>query len=346
MPLRHRSTSVIAAALMGALLLASSIDVARAETPPPPPPGGGDSGCPCIDVSEHLQPYTNRSASTTTCQDHSSCSDADCLLSVGQDSLIRAREGLQEQYCFNVNYGSSTCDMHDKNQGVCADATGTPIDNAPLWCARSWCYVDADVCKENDLFYTRSHVFPQLYYSYQTCGSDPRTTSDLRSALNGQVIKAGMPTLYYPNLYKVDEQASAENPDIYKDTTKEWKGVVPEYVADLVLLSKRSSTQGIAAIDYTHISNAAIAHVFERDNTKSSYTACIDDVENGRVDMCAADFWITSDRSKRCWEPCSDLSSPACGFSSLRSPSWSGCSTCGSTRTNGGTKSTWRKAAV
>ena len=63
---------MIAAALMGALLLASSIDVARAETPPPPPPGGGDSGCPCIDVSEHLQPYTNRSASTTTCQDHSS----------------------------------------------------------------------------------------------------------------------------------------------------------------------------------------------------------------------------------------------------------------------------------
>ena len=38
-------------------------------------------------------------------------------------------------------------------------------------------------------------MFPQLYYSYQTCGSDPRTTSDLRSALNGQVIKAGMPTL-------------------------------------------------------------------------------------------------------------------------------------------------------
>jgi len=87
------------------------------------------------------------------------CSDA-CLLSVGQDSLIRAREGLQEQYCFNVNYGSSTCDMHDKNQGVCADATGTPIDNAPLWCARSWCYVDADVCKENDLFYTRFALPP------------------------------------------------------------------------------------------------------------------------------------------------------------------------------------------
>lgn len=61
----------------------------------------------------------------------------------------------------------------------------------------------------------------------------------------------------------------------------------------------RHGAQGIAAIDYTHISNAAIAHVFERDNTKSSYTACIDDVENGRVDMCAADFWITSDRLAR-----------------------------------------------
>ena len=55
----------------------------------------------------------------------------------------------------------------------------------------------------------------------------------------------------YPMLYKVDEKASAENPDIYKDTTKEWKGVVPEYVADLVLLSKRSSTQVCEYLQHT-----------------------------------------------------------------------------------------------
>lgn len=61
----------------------------------------------------------------------------------------------------------------------------------------------------------------------------------------------------------------------------------------------RHGAQGIAAINHTYTSNAAKVHVYERDNTESSYTACIDDVENGRVDMCAADFWITSDRLAR-----------------------------------------------
>lgn len=52
-------------------------------------------------------------------------------------------------------------------------------------------------------------------------------------------------------LYKVDEKTSAENPDIYKDSTKEWRGVVPEYVADLVLLSKRSSVQVCEYLQHT-----------------------------------------------------------------------------------------------
>jgi hypothetical protein len=290
MPSRHRITSVIAIAMMGALLLASSIDVARAE---------GEIGCPCIDVTEHLQPYVERTLGADSCKDHSGCSAGDCLLSVGQDSLIRGRDGLQQQFCFNVNYGSSNCAKHDENVGVCADATGASLSNAPVWCSRPWCYVNHTVCKENELFYTRSHVFPQLYYSYQTCGSDPRTTSDLGAALDGRFLKAGMPSLYYPMLYKVDEQASADRSGLYEDESVEWKGVVPEYVDDLVLLSKRFSTQGIAGLQYTTVSNASRAWVYERDNTKSSYTACVDDVENGRVDICPADFWITSDRLAR-----------------------------------------------
>jgi hypothetical protein len=62
MPSRHRITSVIAIAMMGALLLASSIDVARAE---------GEIGCPCIDVTEHLQPYVERTLGADSCKDHS-----------------------------------------------------------------------------------------------------------------------------------------------------------------------------------------------------------------------------------------------------------------------------------
>jgi hypothetical protein len=41
----------------------------------------------------------------------------------------------------------------------------------------------------------------------------------------------------------VDEQASADRSGLYEDDSVEWKGVVPEFVDDLVLLSRRYSTQ-------------------------------------------------------------------------------------------------------
>jgi hypothetical protein len=47
-----------------------------------------------------------------------------------------------------------------------------------------------------------------------------------------------------------------------------------------------TSLQGIAGINYTYTSLPARTKI-----PGSSYTACVDDVYNGIVDFCAADFW-------------------------------------------------------
>ena len=52
-------------------------------------------------------------------------------------------------------------------QPVCADADGSPLEDANVFCARSWCYVDPWLCDSA----VRSAYFPDddLYYSYDAC---------------------------------------------------------------------------------------------------------------------------------------------------------------------------------
>ena len=63
-----------------------------------------------------------------------------------------------------TGYGLSTCSAHDSglqpycNRGV----------ESPAWCADNWCYVDANNCNKPS---SKSVYFPELRYSYFTCGS-------------------------------------------------------------------------------------------------------------------------------------------------------------------------------
>jgi len=52
--------------------------------------------------------------------------------------------------------------------------------------------------------------------------------------------------------------------------------------------------QGILGINYTYVSHAARTKV-----PGSSYSACIEDVYNGVVDFCAADFWCARGAAPR-----------------------------------------------
>lgn len=74
-----------------------------------------------------------------------------------------------EEYMWAPNYGVTECAAFDaENEPFCADEDGNPLDDAPEWCDRSWCYVNAETCTNG---VEASTYFPDanLSFSYDVC---------------------------------------------------------------------------------------------------------------------------------------------------------------------------------
>lgn len=74
-------------------------------------------------------------------------------------------------YEYPPNYGLTQCAAWDQPlQPDCADEEGMPLEDAPEYCAQSWCYVDSETCSTG---VTASNLFPDagLYYSYDSCAA-------------------------------------------------------------------------------------------------------------------------------------------------------------------------------
>ena len=71
-------------------------------------------------------------------------------------------------YDYGADYGMASCAAHDATKEPFCDGSGgtTP----PAWCEDKWCYVDAGNCKTG-LPPGQSQYFKDLFYSYQTCGT-------------------------------------------------------------------------------------------------------------------------------------------------------------------------------
>jgi hypothetical protein len=95
-----------------------------------------------------------------------------------------------ETYDWPLDYGN-TCDDWDKTlQPDCADADGTPLVNAPYWCASTWCYVDVNNCDASPL---ESVSFPgavNVWWSIATCpaGGDAGGTAGCPCTSNANVV--------------------------------------------------------------------------------------------------------------------------------------------------------------
>mmetsp|Transcript_26462 Transcript_26462/g.52123 ORF Transcript_26462/g.52123 Transcript_26462/m.52123 type:complete len:325 (+) Transcript_26462:32-1006(+) len=83
---------------------------------------------------------------------------------------------LYQGHRYPLDYGlGQGCKAFDADpvwlQPHCGDAQGNALPDAPAWCEEQWCYVDRDNCDLPLKF--KSGLFPdsELYYSYQTCGS-------------------------------------------------------------------------------------------------------------------------------------------------------------------------------
>ena len=243
----------------------------------------GNEGCSCINTTSVL----------------ASLEDRKCTTASGLPGVYRLGGS-----CIAYDFGSSACLRHDLiHDPICQIDDLSSAVVVPEWCFQSWCYVDGNSCKKNseeDVF--KSDSFPQLdiYYSYTTCNSTDSFWLDYvdssltnASVAGGVNISAVVPSLDNPVLHKElpDGTLVSYFNDVddmyYFDDSIPFGGIYIDYVNSIVQLSKGD----IQNVTYTHTSRASLKRY-----PMSSYTAAVQDVERGLVDMAAGPFWITGQR--------------------------------------------------
>jgi len=238
--------------------------------------------CPCVDVSSDL----------------ASDSSKTCLLLNGEKGIKLGIDGRTT--CVPLSYGSSKCLQHDlvHDYNTCSlDTINETV--VPAYCFRPWCYVDAMICmKDSFERIYRSDYLPfdsdiDLFYSYSTCNStaDDWLEEISKDTLGGVSIRVNVPTYQAPMMYKKDINGTIlyDVGDEYYNNSMIFEGVYPNFVAKLMKISNGD----IANITYTYKSKASsLVH------PTSSFSAAVQDIKDGLVDMSVGPFWITGQRLK------------------------------------------------
>ena len=72
-------------------------------------------------------------------------------------------------YKYEPNFGLTECMAWDGDvEPYCADEDGMPLEDAPVWCANQFCYVNPETCTTPRV--RKSNYFEDYYYSYEACG--------------------------------------------------------------------------------------------------------------------------------------------------------------------------------
>ena len=225
-----------------------------------------DPTCPCLRDMTHLATPKSRN---DTCLDVPIVSKTNKTLSI---------------YCYPPSHGT-TCASNDNNLAPYCNGS----DNKPEFCDAPFCYVDPSKCKlSKNNTYKQSSYFPNLYYSYTTCGSNDRWREfQIKDQLKGATLRVGVPAQYYPDHFKLDADGNPIlwNLDINAGVG-EFQGIYIE------LLTKIALFAGFT-IQYESVSANA------REQHAGTWDACIQDVGLGILDMCVGDFWETMERRER-----------------------------------------------
>lgn len=219
------------------------------------------NGCPCINSSEILSLRSN------------------CKLENGLPGVLGV-----SNVCYPVTYGSDVCDTHDNQVDPrCSSSEIIPPD----FCDEPFCYIDNNACKLSTEIFFGSRVFDGLYYSYSRCNS---TKLNLFIApTEGIHLEATVPTISYPNHYKLTESGEIANypgEEYYNDQIR-WRGMHIDYFNAVVGISN------IAKVAYTHRSRGSdVAH------PESAWTAAVYEIHAGISCIAISNFWITAERLK------------------------------------------------
>eukprot|EP00984_Skeletonema_dohrnii_P002871 scaffold976_cov102-Skeletonema_dohrnii-CCMP3373.AAC.10 len=239
----------------------------------------GNEGCNCINQTSIL----------------ASLQDRGCTTATGQPGVHLTLGGS----CVAYDYGSSACLQHDllHDPNCQGDLSTTAV---PPYCFQTWCYVNANSCRKNsDEKIKKTEYFSpsnDIFYSYSTCNSTDYFSQgiDSKSVVGGLNVTASIPDYQYPMMRKqlpdgtfIDDGKDDSDNTYYFDDTIPFSGVYIDYMNSIVQLSKGD----IQNVTFTHTSRAS-----SKQYPSSSFTAAVQDVENGLVDMAVGPFWITGQR--------------------------------------------------
>ena len=245
----------------------------------------GNEGCHCINQTSILSSLQNR----------------DCTTPTGQPGVYLTLGGS----CVSYDYGSNSCLQHDLlHDPNCQSSPSTTI--IPPYCFQSWCYVNASTCKRDseEAIYKSDYFHPthDLFYSYSTCNSTDiiwkqqcqEETSSGVQVVGGLSILADIPTYQFPMLGKTLDDGTVvylreTSSTTYFNDSIPFRGLYIDYINSLVSISNGD----ITGVNFTHTSRASLKRY-----PTSSFTAAVQDVENGLVDMAVGPFWITGQRLK------------------------------------------------
>mmetsp|Transcript_36003 Transcript_36003/g.63128 ORF Transcript_36003/g.63128 Transcript_36003/m.63128 type:complete len:701 (+) Transcript_36003:59-2161(+) len=244
----------------------------------------GRKECPCTNVTGTF----------------ASLSDRHCDLPSGENGIRLTLGGS----CVPFSYGSSQCLLHDLLYDPRCNVDDADEGIIEAYCVRPFCYVDVATCKRESYERVyRSSYFPfesevDIFYSYSTCNSSAddwlAVEEDIvgSRALGGISIDANVPYYVLPMMYKRDpssgEIISAPDSEYYDDNIP-YEGVYINYVKMIEEISKGD----IQNITLTHRSK-----VSSRVHPGSSFTAAVQDIKDGLVDLSIGPFWITGQRLK------------------------------------------------
>ncbi len=243
----------------------------------------GNEECNCIDQTSVLASLENR----------------ECTTSTGKLGVYLNLGGS----CVLFDYGSSACLQHDLlHDPLCkGDPSTTTV---PPYCSQSWCYVNETSCKKNsEEVIFKSEYFPDqhdIFYSYSTCNSTDHfwqqhigSSANDVSVIGGIDLKAIIPEFQYALMGKQLPGGAVwertEDNTYYFDDTIPFGGIYIDYIKEIVKISNGD----IQNVTFTHTSKGSLKRYPE-----SSFTAAVQDVENGLVDMAVGPFWITRQRLK------------------------------------------------
>ena len=218
--------------------------------------------------------------------------DASCLcLSYEELSKYARSPSLRTAEVLGEGFDPGTygigCEPHDVNTTMCSDVDKCtkviplPTDCDKSWCRRSFCFIDPNKCS---LYNKPSTIFPDLHYSYATCGHmDSFTYSDRKKSLQGKTLKVALNS-------NTGGWMGAYHPDgSFADGSQLWTGPMVDFMKD-------AAARGGFTLNITRPPEW-LREESERFFGDSSFDYCVYGTSLGYLDLCVAAYTITDKRA-------------------------------------------------